>query len=294
MLAWDLVVEPLGWDEYISWDGLQRAWDALPTLFMSDKLKDKRSAVAETAGFGGLPGKARAAAVDLEADYYAARDKGNLPTDEYFDGVSEAKTELESEIAKLEALIAKLSGGAMAEALIGPRQAELNQLKADLAWFVEEEANAHARAAKIKASMSALSGDGLAVELNADSIDAALADVRAKASTAAMSTALDELSSLSRLIKTNSVTPEQSIRSIARPESSPRPPQRPVDYQAPQPNVTVESSFESHPKISVAVTVPVHITREQKVDNRAIARATGLEAERATRRALDDAAIAEE
>lgn len=296
MMAWNLVVVPLGWDEFISWDALQSAWDALPTLFMSDKLKAERPEVSKTAGFDALPEGTKSAATELEADYYAARDKGNLPTTEYLDEIPKEQTRLEGEIASLEAMIAKIDAGVgpMKATMISTRQDEINQLKEELAWINEEEVNAQARAAKIKETLGALSDGGVAVDLNSENIDAALAEVRSKASNAAMKVVLDELSSLSQQIGVRSTAPEQSQRPMGRPETSSRPPQRPADYLAPQPNVTVESTFESHPKISVAVTVPVNIIRQQRVDNRAIARATGAEAERATRRALDDAAIAEE
>ncbi|MBI1495413.1 phage tail tape measure protein [Halocynthiibacter styelae] len=66
------------------------------------------------------------------------------------------------------------------------------------------------------------------------------------------------------------------------------------NYGSTQPNVTVESRFESNPEINVKIDMPVSITRQQRVDNNAIARATGDQAARATRRALDDAAIAED
>lgn len=70
-------------------------------------------------------------------------------------------------------------------------------------------------------------------------------------------------------------------------------------YKATQPNVDVKSTFEGHSKLDVKVDVhmPVSITREQKVNNAQIARdagqRVGAETERAVRRGLDDAAIAD-
>lgn len=67
-------------------------------------------------------------------------------------------------------------------------------------------------------------------------------------------------------------------------------------HEAPQPNVTVESTFASNPQldVSVSVSMPVHITREQRIDNKAIAaragEQVGAETERAIRRGLDDGA----
>ena len=86
------------------------------------------------------------------------------------------------------------------------------------------------------------------------------------------------------------------------PDTSPHPPgmtpPRPAPYIATQPNVSVQSTFESHPAINVSVTTPIRIERAQRHDNRAIAAQAGREArdvlgaatERAVRRSLDDAA----
>lgn len=203
---------------------------------------------------------------------------------------------MQNKIAALEAEIAQLeTGSSPAKAtLIDTRQSELNRLKEDLAWFAEEEANAQVRAAKIQTSLQSLSDSPVPIEVNAENIDAALSDVRRKASDTAMEVALAELSALSTQLKIATPSVDHSPRPAARPEPTQRPTPRPADYVAPQPNVTVESTFESNPNISVSVTVPVTITRQQRVDNKAIARAAGQEAERATRRGLDDAAIAEE
>ncbi|WP_235477269.1 phage tail tape measure protein [Aliiroseovarius crassostreae] len=83
----------------------------------------------------------------------------------------------------------------------------------------------------------------------------------------------------------------------AAPTASPRPPLR--GYDSSQPNVTVESTFESQSNLDVKVQVamPIHITREQQASNKRIAadagKEIGAQAERAIRRRLDDGAITE-
>ncbi len=90
-------------------------------------------------------------------------------------------------------------------------------------------------------------------------------------------------------------------KSAYAPTSSPRPGTRPGDqaYGSSQPNVTVESAFESNSSldVSVQVSMPIHITKEQQKSNRQIAadagKQIGSQTERAIRRSLDDAAVTE-
>ena len=73
----------------------------------------------------------------------------------------------------------------------------------------------------------------------------------------------------------------------------------PQDYTAAQPNVDVQSTFEgtSNVAVNVQIDMPIKITREQKLSNattaREAGRRAGAETERAVRRGLDDAAIAD-
>lgn len=89
---------------------------------------------------------------------------------------------------------------------------------------------------------------------------------------------------LTAAMKAGSAAPATSLRPEARP------------YAAPQPEVRVESTFESSPNVGVDVqlSMPIHITREMRVDNARVAREAGekagAEVERAVRRGLDDAA----
>lgn len=97
--------------------------------------------------------------------------------------------------------------------------------------------------------------------------------------------------------RTSTAAPLTAPSPPARPHAplvAPSPPARP--YAAEQPNVTVQSTFEGQSSVAVdvAVSMPVHITKEVRANNAEIARQAGdkvgAETERAVRRALDDAA----
>jgi|GEM_PF-5299154 len=85
------------------------------------------------------------------------------------------------------------------------------------------------------------------------------------------------------------------------PETSPRPTRRPepAPYVAEQPHVVVESTFESSPTVEMKVEIktPITVVRDLAASGAEIARRTGqkagAEVERAVRRGLDDAALAE-
>lgn len=149
-----------------------------------------------------------------------------------------SRVELKAEIASLEAQLARINNGPLADALKRPLKDELASLKAELV-----------------ASMRP--------------IDSAFREGH------------------------NSAMAPSSMA----PSSSPRPQLR--GYDSSQPNVTVESSFESQSNLDVKVQVamPIHITREQQASHKQIAadagKVIGAQTERAIRRRLDDGAITE-
>jgi hypothetical protein len=298
MFTWDLVMNTLDWGEWLNAGSLQEAWNALPTLFWSDKIKQERPAISETRGFASLPEDTQIAASEIDEQAQKGIASGSLATDQYTRDLADHIAELGSQIAALETQLSIIKDGPMAETIRGPMRQELSALRDDMGWAQSEAAAAAARKEALRGAIEVATGESTSGSLTEADVEAALSRVRSDAvaqadrSTGeAIEQALTPLTQAIRDGQVSALAPEVSARPEARPE--------PKAYEASQPNVTVESTFESSPSIdvSVQVSMPINITRVQEVNNRALAARAGREAgaatERAVRRSLDDAANVE-
>jgi hypothetical protein len=172
-------------------------------------------------------------------------------------------------------------------------------LQKELDWANSEHDAAAVRKEALRDAITEATGAPPVDGVNEASILAALEKVRADAANhadRATGEAIEQaLTPLTQAIREGKERAQMAPKVPPSPEARPEP----KAYETAQPNVTVESTFESNPKIdvNVKVSMPISISREQHVDNRAIAaragRETGALTERAVRRSLDDAANVE-
>lgn len=299
MFAWDLVMNKLGWSDWINAGGLQDAWNALPTLYWNDKIKTDRPEISETKGFNSLPEKKQSAATQMDEQLRESASNGNLATDEYTGELSSYIADLHGQISALEQKLANIKDSPIAESLRGPIREELAVLQKELDWANSEHDAAAVRKEALRDAITEATGAPPVDGVNEASILAALEKVRADAANhadRATGEAIEQaLTPLTQAIRAGKERAQMAPEVPPSPEARPEP----KAYETAQPNVTVESTFESNPKIdvNVKVSMPISISREQHVDNRAIAaragRETGALTERAVRRSLDDAANVE-
>lgn len=214
---------------------------------------------------------------------------------------------LRDEIAKLTAEIAAIKDGPMADALKAPLREELARRKAELADMEvkapaarKETGSAPATSVRprpasrlpaIDPNLSRAIADALKPIAAVRPAQAPERSVRPRAPSRLP--AVDQ--NLAKAVSDALRPLADTLRSSLRPPEARMVPQ---DYKAPQPNVDVSSTFQGNTSLAVDVKVsmPITIRREQKINNAAIARdagrKVGADTERAVRRGLDDAAIA--
>ncbi|PIE13838.1 MAG: phage tail tape measure protein [Rhodobacterales bacterium] len=291
---WDYVLDPLGWSDWIKPEALQRAWDALPTLFWSDKIKQERPKIEATPGFEKLPDAKRGAASELDAQMREGKAKGNLATDDYIETLQGDIQDFGQQVQNLKTQLAIIKDGPTADTLRRPIQKQIDILTEELDFATNELAAARARRQAVLDALPEATGQDAPDRVDEDAITAAIKQIKTEA---AQQNAGDTAAAIEKSLAPITAAIREGRKSETAPEKSLRPQARP--YEAPQPNVTVESTFESNPSVdvNVKVSMPISITRVQQVNNAKIAKDAGRQAgaatERAVRRSLDDAANVE-
>lgn len=272
---WSYIIKPLGWDEYISKEKLLGLWNSFKGLLNWSDIFN----VLEWTVF--LPVGALKAAWKVqkgEANWEDIIDE--IPWMNWFD--FEWKNLLPS--WSWVDIIPSIPGLSM-DNLFG-RHASEDQLMA--------QGSRHGQTVAPHSTEEEMRAEGAKTAATSPDQAAriqAMLDRNAALHAARLAETLKPITLAIREGKEQVRPPEISVRPVARPE--------PQNYEAPQPNVTVESTFKSEPKVdvNVAVNMPVHIKREQRVDNRKIAAQAGKQAgaatERAVRCSLDDSANVE-
>lgn len=149
-------------------DWMQEAWNWVTGA--EDAPEVSVPALSETAGLAALPEEQQAAVQTVERVSGA----GELPTAEYMAELQQYPSELQAEIAAVQAGIDNINDGPMKAAIVAPMQRDLSALQEELEWVQGEMVAADQRAAELSAALMVINETDVRPDIDTASIDEAL------------------------------------------------------------------------------------------------------------------------
>lgn len=153
-------------------DWMQDAWNWVTGA--EDAPEVSVPALSETAGFAALPEEQQAAVQTVERVSGA----GELPTAAYMAELQQYASELQAEIAAVQAGIDNINDGPMKATIVEPMQRDLSALQEELEWVQGEMVAADQRAAELSAALMVISETDVRPDIDTASIDEALVKAR--------------------------------------------------------------------------------------------------------------------
>ncbi len=149
-------------------DWMQDAWNWVTGA--EDAPEVSVPALSETAGFAALPEEQQAAVQTVERVSGA----GELPTAAYMAELQQYASELQAEIAAVQAGIDNINDGPMKATIVAPMQRDLSALQEELEWVQGEMVAADQRAAELSAALMVINETDVRPDIDTASIDEAL------------------------------------------------------------------------------------------------------------------------